>query len=109
MKQYMLKAPLLSTPREGDKLHLYLVVSKLATSAVMVRKKTGIQHLVYYINKTLLDAETRYPRMEKWALALVMVAQKLRPYFQAYLIIVTNDHPLRQVLHKLEVSGHLVK
>lgn len=74
MKQYMLKAPLLSTPREGDKLYLYLVVSKLATSTVMVRKKVEIQHPVYYISKTLLDAETRYPRIEKWALSLVMVA-----------------------------------
>lgn len=74
MKQYLLKAPLLSTPREGDKLYLYLVVSKLATSTVMVRKKVEIQHPVYYISKTLLDAETRYPRIEKWALSLVMVA-----------------------------------
>lgn len=74
MKQYLLKAPLLSTPREGDKLYLYLVVSKLATSTVMVRKKVEIQHPVYYISKTLLDAETKYPRIEKWALSLVMVA-----------------------------------
>lgn len=74
MKQYLLKAPLLSTPREGDKLYLYLVVSKLATSTVMVRMKAEIQHHVYYISKTLLDAETKYPRIEKWALSLVMVA-----------------------------------
>lgn len=74
MKQYLLKAPLLSTPREGDKLYLYLVVSKLATSTVMVRKKVEIQHPVYYISKTLLDTETRYPRIKKWALSLVMVA-----------------------------------
>lgn len=74
MKQYLLKAPLLSTPRERDKLYLYLVVSKLATSTVMVRKKVEIQHPVYYISKTLLDTETRYPRIKKWALSLVMVA-----------------------------------
>lgn len=53
--------------------------------------------------------ETRYPKMEKWVLALVIAAKKLRPYFQAYPIIVMTDQPFRQVLYKPEASGRLVK
>ena len=37
LKEYLASAPLISTPREGDELYLYLVVSKWATSSVFVR------------------------------------------------------------------------
>lgn len=40
--------------------------------------------LVYYASRILHDAETRYQVIEKLALALVMAAHKLRPYFHSY-------------------------
>ena len=47
--------------------------------------------------------------MEKWALALVVAARKLRPYFQAFPISVIINQPLRQTLHKPNASSRLVK
>ncbi|XP_024042712.1 uncharacterized protein LOC127901426 [Citrus sinensis] len=47
--------------------------------------------------------------MEKWAVALITAARKLRPYFQAHQIIVMTDQPIRQVLQKPDASGRLVK
>ncbi|XP_077240348.1 uncharacterized protein LOC143881245 [Tasmannia lanceolata] len=38
-----------------------------------------------------------------------MAARKLRPYFQAHTIKVLTNQPLRQVLHKPDTSGRLVK
>lgn len=64
---------------------------------------------MYYTSKALVDAETRYPMMEKWAVALVTAAHKLRPYFQANLVIVMTDQPLRQTLLKPNASDRLVK
>lgn len=81
LKQYLLKTLLLSTPWEEDKLNLYLAISQWPTSAVIVREEAGIQYLVYYNSRALLDVETRYPKMEKWVLALVIAAKKLRSYF----------------------------
>lgn len=57
----------------------------------------------------MLEVETRCPQMEKQSLALVTVARKLKPYFQAYSIIELTDQPLRQVLHKPEASARLVE
>lgn len=74
------QALLLLMPREWDVLYLYLAISEWATSAVIVREEAGVQYPVYYTNK--LNAKTRYSKMEKWVLVLVMVARKLRPYFQ---------------------------
>ena len=47
--------------------------------------------------------------MEKLILALVIVARKLRPYFQAHAIEVPTEYPMKQVLHKPEISGRLMK
>ena len=47
--------------------------------------------------------------MEKLILALVTVAQKLRPYFQAHFIEVPIEFPMKQVLHKPETSERLMK
>ena len=47
--------------------------------------------------------------MEKLILALVTAARKLRPYFQAHTIEVPTEYPMKQVLHKPETSGKLMK
>ncbi|XP_021812768.1 uncharacterized protein LOC110755796 [Prunus avium] len=43
------------------------------------------------------------------ALALVVSARRLQPYFQAHTIVVLTNQPLRQVFQKPETSGRLVK
>ena len=42
-------------------------------------------------------------------MALITAARKMRLYFQAHLIIVMTDQPLRQMLQKPDASGWLVK
>ena len=101
--------PLLVSPIEGELLTLYLAVSDFSTSAVLVRDKDRVQHPVYYCSRALRGAEKRYSRMEKLILALVTAARKLRPYFQAHTIKVPTEYPMKQVLHKPETSGRLMK
>ncbi|KAL0413548.1 UNVERIFIED_CONTAM: hypothetical protein Sradi_1556500 [Sesamum radiatum] len=43
------------------------------------------------------------------ALALVITARKLRPYFLSYPVGVRTNTPLKQVLGKPETSGRLIK
>ena len=47
--------------------------------------------------------------MEKLILALVTAARKLHPYFQAHTVEVPTEYPMKQVLHKPETSGRLMK
>ena len=51
----------------------------------------------------MLDAKTQYPKIEKLALALMVAAQKLRPYFQAHTIIIPTKFPLKQVFQNLKL------
>ena len=47
--------------------------------------------------------------IEKLAFALITASRKLRHYFQAYVINVVMDHPLRKATNKLEAVGQLIK
>ena len=47
--------------------------------------------------------------MEKLILALVTTSRKLRPYFQAHIVEVPTEYPMKQILHKPETSGRLMK
>ncbi|XP_020412920.1 uncharacterized protein LOC109947377 [Prunus persica] len=109
LKDYMGRAPLLSKPLPGEILYLYLSVSGTAVSSVLVRKPERAELLIFYASKALQSAELRYPPLEQLALALVVSARRLRPYFQAHGIKVLTNQPLRQVLQNPETSGRLIK
>ena len=53
--------------------------------------------------------ETRYSHLEKLALALIVAARKLRPYFQAHPIVVVTSFLVKLVFNKPEVFGRLAK
>ena len=57
----------------------------------------------------MVDAETRYSKMEHTTLALKSVAQKLRPYFQAHQVTVLTNQPLRSILHKPDLSRRMLR
>ncbi|XP_034225475.1 uncharacterized protein LOC117635208 [Prunus dulcis] len=72
LKEYMGRAPLLSTPEHGDILVIYLSVSVSAVSSVLIRSKDNAEHPVHYVSKALQDAEKPETsgRLVKWAIEL---------------------------------------
>ncbi|XP_065020515.1 uncharacterized protein LOC135645761 [Musa acuminata AAA Group] len=109
MKQHLANLPRLTSVSPGEKLSLYLAASQHAVSSVLVKENSSDQLPVYYVSHMLSGPEERYPPIEKLALALVLSARKLRPYFQAHPIEVITDQPLRLVLSKFDIAGHLLK
>ena len=100
LKSYLSSVPLLAKPEDREPLYLYLSVTGTAVSAVLVKEMDGLQHPIYYVSKSLLDAETRYSLLEKFILALTMAATKLRPYFESHPIFVRTNMPVKSVLRK---------
>ena len=78
IKQYLI----LVSPEVGDTIYLYLTASDIAISAALF-KECGDAKLrpVFFVSKSLTEAETIYIHLELAALALRTVAQKLHPYF----------------------------
>ncbi|KAK3006058.1 hypothetical protein RJ639_016676 [Escallonia herrerae] len=73
---------------------------------ITYREEDGVQKPIYYISK--VDVETRYSKIDKIALALIISARRLRPYFQSHAIVVLTDQPLIKVLMSPEASERLV-
>ena len=96
------------TPETDEDLFLYLLVSEHVVSMVLLRDPR-VQRPIYYISKTLVDAETRYLPLDKLALALVHATRKLSHYFQAHMVYVLTKYPLQSLLKKSNFMGRIAK
>ena len=79
-------------------LFSYIAVTPHAVSLVLIRVNNGVQRLVYYVSKSLHEAEIRYLPLEKAILAVVHDTRKLPHYFQAHTDVVLTQLPLRAIL-----------
>ena len=107
LKKYLSSPPLLSPSKLGEDLYLYIAVSQTAISAALVREEEGTQRPVYFVSRAFWGIEERYPWMEKLVFAMVTVARKLKPYFQAHTIIVLTDQPLKRAMSSPEAAGRM--
>ena len=109
LKTYLITAPLLSLFVTGEELYLYLAVTPHAISSALIREEGRVQNPVYYTSRALRGAEGRYPLIEKLAFVLITASRKLWHYFQAHIINVMTDHPLKKAMNKLEAAGWLIQ
>ena len=70
---------------------------------------SGIQRPVYYVSKSLNEAEVRYLPLEKAILAVVHATRKLPHYFQAHTVVVLTQLPLKSVLRSVDYTGRIAK
>lgn len=84
LKSYLASPPILSRPKPEEGLYMYLAVFDHSVSSVLLRHQEGIQKLVYYLSKMLVDTKIQYLPLGKIALALVHATRKQLNYFQAH-------------------------
>ncbi|GKB93307.1 reverse transcriptase domain-containing protein [Tanacetum coccineum] len=109
LKQHISELPMLVAPRTKEELIMYLSASHGAVGAVLMTERETIQTLVYFVSRPLQGAELNYTPMEKLILALVCAAKRLRRYFQAHLVAVITDQPIKQIISRPDVAGRLQK
>ena len=80
--------PILSRPKEEEVLFAYIVMASHVVSLVLVKVEDGVQQLVYYVSKSLHEAEVRYLPLEKAILVVVHATRRFPHYFQAHTIMV---------------------
>ena len=82
IKQYLIESPILASIGVSDTLYLYLAMSEVSISAVLFKEDKDQQHRpIFFVSKSMSEAETSYTRLEQAALAFRVAAKKLRPYF----------------------------
>ena len=99
----------MSSPELGEVLFAYIVVAPYAVSLVLIRVDSGVQRPVYYVSKSLHEAEVRYLPLEKAILAVVFGTRKLPYYFQAHTVVVLTQLPLKTILRSADYTGRIAK
>ena len=108
-KEYLSQPPIMSKPEVDEVLFAYIVVASHAMNLVIVRVDSGVQRPVYYVSKSLHEAEVRYLPLEKAILAVVHATRKLPHYFQSYTIVVLTQLPLQSLLRSADFMGRISK
>ena len=88
LKEYLSRPPIMSSPEADEVLFAYIAVAPHVVSLVLIRVDNGIQRPVYYVSKSLHEAEVCYLPLEKAILAVVHATRKLPHYFHAHTVIV---------------------
>ena len=88
LKNYLAQLPIMSNPEPDEVLFAYIAVAPYAVSLVLIRVDCGVQRPVYYVSKSLHEAEVRYLPLEKAILAVVLGTRRLPHYFQAHTVVV---------------------
>jgi hypothetical protein len=86
-------------PQQDRSFYIYLSVGDTSIVSVVVQVYDGKEKVVFYLNRRMLDIETRYHEIEKLCLCLFFTCTKLRHILLSAKII---------VICKLDVIKHML-
>ena len=109
LKEYLSWPPIMSKPEEEEVLFAYIAVASHAVSLVLIRVDDDVRKPVYYVSKSLHEAEVHYLPLEKAILAMVHATRKLPHYFQVHTVVVLTQLPLQPLFRRADYTGRIAK
>ena len=89
---------------------MYLSVGDTSIASVLIQKHYDQERVVFYLRKHMLDAETRYPEIEKLCLCLIFTCTKLRHILlSAETIVICKSDVIKRMLSAPILKGRLGK
>ena len=109
IQQIMNHLPTLQAQVRGRTLLLYLASYSQVIGALLEQEDDDKnQQPIYYINRTLKDTESMYPRIEKACLVIIHASQRLKQYFSTHqILLVTKSHPIKALIHQPLLTGRI--
>ena len=99
----------MSKLEEDEVLFAYIAVASHAVSLVLIRVDDDVRKPVYYVSKSLHEAEVHYLPLEKAILAMVHATRKLPHYFQAHTVVVLTQLPLQPLFRRADYTRRIAK
>jgi ribonuclease HI len=115
LKDFLSKPLVLTAPRKGEQLLLYLAATTrvVSTAIVVERQEDGhaypVQRPVYFVREVLSESKARYQLVHKLLYLVLITSRKLQHYFQEYSISVVSDYPLGNILWNQNATGRISK
>jgi hypothetical protein len=89
---------------------MYLSVGDTSIASVVIQVHDGTERFVFYLSRRMLDAETRYPDIEKLCLCLFFTCTKLRHILlSAKTIVIYKSDVIKHMLSAPMLKGRLGK
>ena len=99
----------MSGPESDEVMFAYIAVAPYVVSLALMRVDCNVQRPVYYMSKSLHEAEVRYLPLEKAILAIVLGTRKLPHYFQAHTVVILTQLPLKAILRSADYTERIAK
>ena len=110
IKEYLTKPPVLVPPQQDRPFYIYLSVADTSIASVVVQLYDGLERVAFYLSRRMLDAETRYPEIEKLCLCLFFTCTKLRHILlSAEIVIICKSDVIKHMLSAPVLKGRLGK
>jgi len=110
IKNYLTIPPVLIPPQHGRPFKLYLSTDGMVIGSALIQEFEGNEHVIYYLSRRLIDAETRYSAIEKLCLCLYFSCIMLRHYLlSAEHTVICKDDVVRYMLSMPIMSGRIGK
>ena len=100
IKEYLSKPLVLVPPQQDRPFYVYLSVGDTSIASVLVQKHDGQERVVFYLNRRMLDAETRYPEIEKLCLCILYMYEA-----SSYFALGENNCYMQIGCHKAHAVG----
>jgi hypothetical protein len=110
IKRYLSSPPVMKVPMAGIPFRLYIVVEDAVIGTILTQVIEGKEHIITYLSRDLIDAETRYSFVEKLCLSLLYACSKLRHYLlSSTCVVACQADVIRHMLQQLILSGRIRK
>jgi hypothetical protein len=106
IKEYLSKPPVLVPPLHYKPFYIYLSVGDTSIASVVIQVHDGKERVVLYLSRRMLDAETKYPEIEKLCLCLFFTCTKLRHILlSAETVITYKSNVIKHMLSAPVLKG----
>ena len=109
LKDYLARPPIMSSPESYEVMFAYIAVAPYVVSLALIRVNCDVQRPVYYVSKSLHEAEVRYLLLKKAILAIVLGTRKLSHYFQVHTVVVLTQLLLKAILRNADYTERIAK
>jgi hypothetical protein len=101
---------MLVPPQQDKPFYIYLSVDDTSIASVVIQVHDSKERVVFYISRRMLDAETRYPEIERLCLCLFFTCTKLHHILlSAETVVICKSDVIKHMLSAPVLKGQLRK
>jgi hypothetical protein len=95
-------------PQQDKPFYVYLSVCDTSIASVVIQVHDSREKVVFYLSRRMLDAETKYPDIEKLCLCLFFTCTKLHHILlSAEMIVICKSDVIKHMLSAPVWKGRL--